>query len=150
LAFETGHVTAGFVPVESGLFHCFLYCGRSWIGIFLLDEMEENEFVIESFQRTSWRLFIPFQKIVHRVGLETIDMPFRNMCRCRSNEVEREFGTINESLWIGHSAKVKQDHYFRLTDEDFSSAAGAAVTDSNSHAKTHARPQEESVGLDGK
>jgi integrase len=105
---------------------------------FFLDETDENEFVIESFQRTSWRLFIPFQKIAHRAGLGTIDMPFRNMRRSRSNEVEREFGTIKESLWIGHSAKVKQDHYFRLTDEDFSSAAGVDLEGKISHAKVHA------------
>jgi hypothetical protein len=60
------------------------------------------------------------------------------MRRNRSNEVEREFGSVKESLWIGHSAKVKQDHYFRLTDEDFSLAAEVAVKDKISHAKVHA------------
>jgi hypothetical protein len=84
-------------------------------------------------------LFIPFQKIAHRAGLATIDMPFCNMRRSRSNEVEREFGSVKESLWIGHSKKVMQDHYFRLTDEDFSLAAGVAVESKISHAKLHAK-----------
>jgi len=32
----------------------------------------------------------------------------------RSNEVDREFGSIKESLWIGHSERVKKDHYYRI------------------------------------
>jgi hypothetical protein len=44
----------------------------------------------------------------------------------RSNEVDREFGSIKESLWIGHSERVKKEHYYRLEDSDFDEAAGAS------------------------
>ena len=105
---------------------------------FSLDETDENEFVIERYRRTSWHLGEPFQEIARRAGLGTIVQPFRNMRRNRSNEVEREFGSVKESLWIGHSKEVMQNHYFRLTDEDFSLAAGVAVKDKISHAELHA------------
>ena len=70
----------------------------------------------------------------HRVGenwwfavcIGTIIRPFDNMRMSRSNEVDREFGSIKESLWIGHSERVKKEHYYRLEDSDFDEAAGAS------------------------
>ncbi|MDR0328279.1 MAG: tyrosine-type recombinase/integrase [Planctomycetaceae bacterium] len=91
---------------------------------FSLDETEDNEFVIEQYRRSSWNLGTPFQLIAQRAGLGTIVRPFDNMRMSRSNEVLNRWGQAKESLWIGHSAKVMQDHYLRLSDADFSEAAG--------------------------
>ena len=53
-----------------------------------------------------------------------IESPFVNMRRSWSNEVIRQFGSQMESLWIGHSEKVMEEHYFELEDEDFAKATG--------------------------
>ena len=79
----------------------------------------DSEFVIQGFQGTSWVLYGLFQKIADKAGLGTIISPFINMRRSRSNEVLRKHGSQLESLWIGHSEKVMEEHYFDLEDEDF-------------------------------
>jgi len=84
----------------------------------------ENEFVIQGFQGTDWIIYPQFQAISESAGLGKIKSPFRNMRRSRSNEVMREHGSQLESLWIGHSEKVMEDHYFELEDEDFVKALG--------------------------
>ena len=58
----------------------------------------------------------------------------------RSNEVDREFSSIMESLWIGHSERVKKEHYYRLEDSDFAEATGADLESENPHANAHAKP----------
>jgi integrase len=83
---------------------------------------KEDDFVIQSFQGT-WNLHEPFRKIAIAAGLGKIVRPFDNMRMTRSNEVIREFGETKENLWIGHSRVVMQDHYYRLSDEDFAEAA---------------------------
>jgi len=85
-------------------------------------ESDGNEFVIQVYQRTSWVLYEPFQKIAHGAGLGTIVSPFVNMRRSRSNEVLRKHGSQLESLGIGHSEKVMEEHYFEAEDEDFEKA----------------------------
>ena len=85
---------------------------------------EESEFVIEGFRRTSWNLNDPLQGIARRAGLGVIVRPFDNMRMSRSNEVLARWGQAKESLWIGHSAKVMQGHYFCLSDADFADAVG--------------------------
>jgi integrase len=113
---------------------------------FSLDEANDNEFVIERIRGTSWNLTTTFQTIAKRAGLGKIVRPFDNMRMSRSNEVDREFGSIKESLWIGHSERVKKEHYYRLEDSDFAEAAGASLENQNSnqvsHAQSHAIPTE--------
>ena len=41
----------------------------------------------------------------------------------RSNEVYRRWGAFKESEWIGHSRRVREDHYLTMTDADFKEAA---------------------------
>ena len=82
----------------------------------------ESEFVVNGFRKTSWNLGIVFSKISERAGLETIARPFDNMRMSRSKEVFDRWGQAKESLWIGHSAKVRQNHYFCLSDDDFADA----------------------------
>jgi hypothetical protein len=57
----------------------------------------------------------------------------------RSNEVDRESDSIKESLWIGHSERVKKEHYYRLEDSDFAEAAGVSLERQNPHAHAHAK-----------
>jgi len=97
-----------------------------------------GEFVIEFRRNTRWNLRQAFRKIAELAGLGRVVCPFTNMRRSRSNEVRRRWGDLKERLWIGHSAKVMQDHYFRLTDEDYSSAAGTVSESQIPHAELHA------------
>jgi len=39
------------------------------------------------------------------------------------HEIYARFGPAKESEWIGHSAKVRENHYDMITDDDFESAA---------------------------
>ena len=104
---------------------------------FSLDETKDNEFVIEHYQRTSWNLRNQFQVIARHAGLGTMIRPFDNMRMSRSNEVERQFGSKKETLWIGHSEKVMIKHYLVLEDKDYAEAAGK-LGKQNPHAKSHA------------
>jgi len=107
---------------------------------FSLDDTKENEFVLQGLQNSSWNLHAAFQAIAKRAGLGTIIRPFDNMRMSRSNEVDREFGSIKESLWIGHSERVKKDHYYRLEDSDFAEAAKVDLESQNPPAQSHAKP----------
>ena len=107
---------------------------------FSLDETKGNEFVIEHYQKTSWQLNMPFRSIARRAGLGKIVRPFDNMRMSRSNEVDREFGSIKECLWIGHSERVKKEHYYRLEDSDFAEAAEVGLEKPIPHAHDHAKP----------
>ena len=91
---------------------------------FSSEKAKGNEFVIQGFQGTTWGLYKQFQAISRDAGLGNIVRPFDNMRMSRSNEVVRRWGETRESLWIGHTDRVRQEHYFRLNDEDFSEAAG--------------------------
>lgn len=82
-----------------------------------------REYVINRYRDASQNLRTTFGKIVKRAGLEMFPQPFRNLRRTRSNEVYREFGAFKESMWIGHSRKVRDDHYLSITDDDFRDAA---------------------------
>ena len=112
---------------------------------FSLDETKGNEFVIQGLQNSSWNLHPAFQAIAKNAGLGNIIRPFDNMRMSRSNEVDREFGSIKESLWIGHSERVKKEHYYRLEDSDFAEAAGADM-EGEKPQNPHAKP----TGTDGK
>ncbi|MCL2004700.1 MAG: hypothetical protein FWG73_00920 [Planctomycetaceae bacterium] len=79
----------------------------------------ENEFVLQGYQKMDWSLSVPFQKISERVGLSRIMCPFVNMRRSRANEVVRRWGETKESLWIGHTADVMERHYRQHLDADF-------------------------------
>ena len=60
-----------------------------------LDETKGNEFVIQGLQNSCWNLHPAFQAIAKRAGLGKIIRPFDNMRMSRSNEVDREFGSID-------------------------------------------------------
>ena len=104
-----------------------------WVPIFpeLREELETlffsvasegREFVINRYRSASQNLRTTLEKIVHRAGLEMFPRPFDNLRMTRSNEVYRKFGAFAESEWIGHSSKVRADHYLMITDDDYCKA----------------------------
>ena len=80
---------------------------------------EGRKFVINRYRDTAQNLRTTFGKIVKRAGLEMFPRPFDNMRMTRSNEVYRKWGAFLESQWIGHSRRVREDHYLSITDADF-------------------------------
>ena len=91
--------------------------------LFEADSSEGKVFVVNRYRDSCQNLRTTFDKIVHRAGLETFPSPFRNLRSTRSNEIYRKFGAFKESQWIGHSSRVREDHYLTMTDDDFQEAA---------------------------
>jgi len=92
--------------------------------LFFSPTSECREFVINRYREATQNLRTTFGKIVKRAGLEMLPRPFDNMRMTRSNEVYREWGAFKESEWIGHSSRVRADHYLLITDDDFQEASG--------------------------
>ena len=69
-----------------------------------------------------------FNKISKEAGLAIIPRPFDNMRATRSNEIYARFGPAKESEWIGHTARVREEHYDMITDDDFESAANWVIS----------------------
>jgi len=84
---------------------------------------EGRKFVINRYRDAAQNLRTTFGKIVKRAGLEMFPRPFDNMRMTRSNEVYRKWGAFLESQWIGHSRRVREDHYLSITDADFQLAS---------------------------
>jgi integrase len=95
--------------------------------LFLSPLSKRKEFVINRYRDASQNLRTTFEKIVKRAGLEVFPSPFRNLRMTRSNEVYRKYGAFKESQWIGHSGRIRADHYLMLTDDDFQEASQWAV-----------------------
>ena len=91
--------------------------------LFFMPESEGKEFVINRYRRPDQNLGTTFSKIVKRVGLATIPRPFDNMKATRSNEIYNRFGAFKESQWVGHSGKIRQNHYLMIQDRDYTEAA---------------------------
>lgn len=104
-------------------------------ALFFDPASEGREFVINRYRDSRQNLRTTLGKIVRRAGLEMFPKPFVNMRMTRSNEVYREFGAFAESQWIGHSSRVRADHYLMLTDEDFARASQWAMSSIDSGSK---------------
>ena len=50
--------------------------------------------------------------------------------------VYRRWGAFKESEWIGHSRRMREDHYLSITDDDFREAAGLENTPGEPENKT--------------
>jgi len=87
------------------------------------ESSEGTEYVVNRYRDPKQNLGTAFQKIVKRAGLPVIPRPFDNMRMTRSNEIYNKFGAFKESQWIGHSGRVRQDHYLMIQDSDYKEAA---------------------------
>jgi integrase len=96
-------------------------------ALFFDTASEGKEYVINRYRNPKQNLGTMFGKVVRRAGLPEIPRPFDNMRMTRSNEVYNRWGAFKESQWIGHSARVRQDHYLMLTDDDFSEASKVSM-----------------------
>lgn len=105
----------------------------------LWDEIPEGgpAEIIATISRTSvWKCL---QRIVFSAGLNTWDRLVQNLRSSRAIEISRAFGTLAESVWIGHSPQTAINHYLHLLDEDYKRAAETTVEKidhKNDHTKT--------------
>jgi len=91
--------------------------------LFFDPKSEGKTHVINRYRRPNQNLGTTFGKIVTRAGLPEIPRPFDNMRMTRSNEVYNRWGAFKESQWIGHTGRVRQDHYLMIQDSDYEEAA---------------------------
>jgi len=91
--------------------------------LFFMPESEGREYVVNRYRDPGQNLRTTFDKIVVQASLQTIPRPFDNMRMTRSNEIYNRYGAFKESQWIGHSAKVRQDHYLMIQDSDYTEAS---------------------------
>ncbi len=92
-------------------------------ALFFDPSSEGKEFVINRYRSTKQNLRTTLEKIFNRAKLPMIPKPFDNFRMTRSNEVYNRWGAFKESQWIGHSSRVRADHYLMLTDDDYLEAS---------------------------
>lgn len=71
-----------------------------------------------------------YQRIISatkKAGLVVWPKLIQNMRLSRATEINRDFGWIPESQWLGHTSSVAQKHYLRVTDEDYEKAVAKMV-----------------------
>jgi integrase len=85
---------------------------------------KEEEYVINRYARNGRvSLVVPLNKIAVKAGIGKIVRPFDNMRASRSTEVHREYGTMAESVLLGHSKDIAKECYL-ITEDDYAMAAG--------------------------
>ena len=109
--------------------------------LFFSPTSEGKEFVINRYRDASQNLRTTFEKIVKRAGLDMFPSPFRNLRMTRSNEIYRKYGAFRESEWMGHSGRVRADHYLMLTDDDFQEASQWTVQSESDCSQREPRGQ---------
>ena len=67
---------------------------------------------------------------VRLAGLERWPRLLQNLRASRAIEINREFGWIPETEWLGHTKSVAQKHYLRATAEDFDKAVAKPIVKS--------------------
>ncbi len=92
-------------------------------NLFFDPASEGREFVINRYRNPKQNLRTTMEKIYGRAKLPMIPRVFDNFRMTRSNEVYNRWGAFKESQWIGHSSRIRADHYLMLTDDDYLEAS---------------------------
>ena len=108
--------------------------------LFFSPKSEGKTHVINRYRDPKQNLGTQFDRIAKQAGLPDIPRPFDNMRMTRSNEVYDRWGAFKESQWIGHSAKVRQDHYLMIQDGDYEVASAWLVSTNTSQISPHNFP----------
>ena len=67
------------------------------------------------------------KRIAKRAGLPDWPRLIQNLRTSRAIEINREFGWIPESEWLGHTLEVAKKHYLRTIQADFDKAVAGMV-----------------------
>ncbi|MDO5749497.1 MAG: tyrosine-type recombinase/integrase [Planctomycetia bacterium] len=96
----------------------------------LLEELWEtvpengSPYVISE-NRTTIRKHV--DRIVFYAGLNRWERLIQNLRSSCAIDVQKKFGDLAESEWIGHSPQTAKDHYLHVLDSDFEEATRDAV-----------------------
>ena len=71
--------------------------------------------------------------VVFQAGLTKWERLIQNLRSSRAIEIEREFGSVAESEWLGHNPATARRHYLHVLEEEYDRAAAETT------AKTTAR-----------
>lgn len=83
----------------------------------------DSPFVIVRYRETSSNMRTTFDKIVFRAGLDRWPDPFQNLRKSAATDVKSRFGDFAESVWLGHSTQISNDHYQQIPPEVWRRAA---------------------------
>jgi len=65
------------------------------------------------------------RRIIKRAGVPQWQKTFVNLRASRSDELDRTLPSHVVDSWMGHSGKVRRDHYLMVTEQDFADAAAS-------------------------
>ncbi len=94
---------------------------REYLDKAFFDPANENkQYVIARHRNANHRTLL--EKIIKRAGLTPWPKLFQNLRASRATELASEFPAHVAAEWTGHSEKIAQEHYWRVTDADFAKA----------------------------
>ncbi|QEG35121.1 tyrosine-type recombinase/integrase [Bythopirellula goksoeyrii] len=94
---------------------------REYLDKAFFDPANENkQYVIANHRNANHRTRL--EKIIKRAGLKPWPKLFQNLRASRATELASEFPAHVAAEWTGHSEKIAQEHYWRVTDADFEKA----------------------------
>lgn len=88
-------------------------------------------FVIRTARNANHRTRL--EKIIRRAGLEPWAKLFQNLRATRATELAVEFPGHVAAEWTGHSQKIAEKHYWRVTEADHLKAIGKSAVE---HGRT--------------
>jgi integrase len=118
----------------------------------------EGQYVITRYRDAGTNLRTQFLKIIRRAGLKAWPRLFHNLRASRQTELMKRFPIHVVCEWLGNSRLIAQEHYLRVTDEDYAAALRPTPREtpeaaSRDAAKTHQRrktTQNDASALDDK
>ena len=78
-----------------------------------------TEYVITRYRNTNANLRTQLVKIIKRAGLKPWPRLFHNLRATRQTELTRDFPIHVVCEWLGNSKLIAQEHYLRVTDDDY-------------------------------
>jgi hypothetical protein len=91
---------------------------------------EGDDFIFNELRASSKdaRQFIAhrIEQALKRLGVKPWPRLLSNLRATRATEVDKEYGSKAESLWIGHGATVALKHYLMVIDDDWEKATGVS------------------------
>lgn len=109
----------------------------------------ETEYVLKSLREKSKNWRTPLKKMLIREGITPWVPLFNGLRSSAAIDIQRRFGVVASTEWVGHSAQVAMKHYLRTTPEDFKLAADEhsriGHTDGHATARTEKKRHEKRI-----
>lgn len=101
---------------------------------------DRAEFVIARHRDSRANLRTHLTRIIEKAGLVPWPKLFQNCRQSRATELAAEYPGHVAAEWLGHTQLIAQEHYWRVTDDDFNRAlqksvqAGAELAETDGNA----------------